>query len=109
MSMRTLLCTALTYYATTSFLVAAEPSPPAKDVAEVYAWFDTLELPDVAKRPYVEVRLAVPRLPNGEPHDPRDYRERIAGFLLAEDKTSLTVWTHDLYRLTIPRNEIVVA
>jgi hypothetical protein len=83
-------------------------SPPTPELADLYAFFDGLGLPEVRKKPYVEVRFVTP--PKG--HEPveeryREYCDRAAGFLLAEDDGSLTLWTHDWYRLPVERDEIV--
>jgi hypothetical protein len=88
---------------------AVSAAAPPRRLADVYAFFDTLGLPDIRQKPYVEVRFVAPKQEDGTPYDARSYRDRAAGFLLAEDDQSLTVWTHDLYRLVIPRREIAAA
>jgi hypothetical protein len=82
-------------------------SPPAPEVADLYAFFDGLGLPEVRNKPYVEVRFVTP--PKGQPVDPRfrAYCDRAAGYLLAEADGSLILWTHDWYRLPIGREEIL--
>jgi hypothetical protein len=81
-------------------------APPVPEFAAIYSWFDSLGLPDVREKPYVEVRFVVPKLEDGTPYKAGLFRERAAGYLLGEDEKSVTLWTHDWYRLVIPRDEL---
>ncbi|MCE9603750.1 MAG: hypothetical protein K8U03_02480 [Planctomycetia bacterium] len=86
---------------------ATNGAEKSASVAEVYAWFDTLELPDVRKLPFVEIRFVVPRDDEGKNLPAKRYRSAIEGFVTAEDESSISLFTYDLYRLKIPRSEII--
>src|SRR5262249_26647704 len=70
-------------------------------------WYDTLEFPNLAKRPFVRVRDDIPVEPDEEPllgvtdAEPED--RSFPGFLLSDDIAKFTVFRLDLVTSTLTR------
>src|SRR5690349_19115435 len=92
--MRWFVCFLMSLFAG-AVLGADEDAPPpkvfakAEDIAETTRWFDQLTWPNLKGRPYVEATLEIRLPPLFGENEP--VREVFRGFLLAEDKESLTV------------------
>lgn len=96
-----LIAMALAVCRTPSIIAEAPLSGPLTPCVD---WLCKLPLPDVSKLDFVEVQLTGSRSPF---RDPAATAKKISGFLIQHDESQIELFTHDLYRLKIPVDEIV--